>query len=147
MTSERLARLVRIRKLVEQSRAQELADSQRSLDEAAGEADATRDELDQLDESVAVANPTASELQAASRYQGHLQKRLQGQAQVVQERAAEVDAGRDEVREAWRERRLMEGVHERAAAEESAEAETSERKANEAIALSIYTRRTVEEEE
>ncbi len=76
----------------------------------------------------------------ASRYQGHLQKRARQQTGAVATQKVQVDEGRDDVQEAWRERRLMEGVHERAAAEENAQAETSERKAHEAIALTIYNR-------
>ena len=140
MTSKRLARLVRLRKLVEQSAAAELAERQRELDEAQQELDATWREMDQVDQLVEEGQPSAHDLVVAQRYQGHLQKRARKQQSTVTSQEQVVSEGRDEVREAWRERRLMEGVHDRAAAEEQAQAETSERKAHEAIALNIYTR-------
>ncbi len=140
MTSKRLARLVRLRKLVEQSAAAELSERQRELDEAQEELDSTWREMEQVDQLVEEGQPSAQELVVASRYQGHLQKRARHQQEVVTSSEQQVAEGRDDVREAWRERRLMEGVHERAAAEEQAQAETSERKAHEAIALSIYNR-------
>ena len=140
MTSQRLARLVRLRKLVEQSAAAELAERQRSLDDAHDDLDATQREMEQVDQLVEEGQPSAQELMVASRYQGHLSKQARKQEDVLVDQRVRVDEGRDEVREAWRERRLMEGVHDRAAAEEQTVAETSERKANEAIALNIYNR-------
>ena len=140
MTSQRLARLVRLRKLVEQSTAAELAERQRLLDDAEGVLDATQKEMEQVDQLVEQGQPNAQELLVASRYQGHLQKKARQQQNVIADQRVKVDEGRDDVREAWRERRLMEGVHDRAAAEEQTVAETSERKANEAIALNIYNR-------
>lgn len=140
MTSQRLARLVRLRKLVEQTAAAELAERQRGLDRAQDELEATERELEQIDELVEESEPSAHDLVIANRYQGHLQKRARQQLGVLTNREVQVDEGRDDVREAWRERRLMEGVHERAAAEELAQVETTERKANEAIALNIYNR-------
>ena len=140
MTSQRLARLVRLRKLVEQSAAAELAERQRTLDEARDELDATQREMEQVDHLVEEGQPSAQELVVASTYQGHLSKKARKQEDVIVDQRVRVDEGRDEVREAWRERRLMEGVHDRAAVQEQTVAETSERKANEAIALNIYNR-------
>ena len=62
MTSQRLARLVRLRKLVEQSAAAELAERQRSLDDAHDDLDATQREMEQVDQLVEEGQPSAQEL-------------------------------------------------------------------------------------
>ena len=130
-----------LKKLVEQSRAAELAESQRSLDEAQQQLDGHRDELDELDRQASTSGEqTAHELVVASRYEGHLQKRIQRAQLNVETRSSEVDDSRSTVQEAWRERRLLEGVHDRVAASETAAEESSERREYDAIALSIYTR-------
>jgi flagellar biosynthesis chaperone FliJ len=77
----------------------------------------------------------------ANRWRGQLAHKLQQEQAVVLERAAEVDRSRDGVREAWRERHLMEEMHDRAATTEAEEEAMGERKANEAIALSVFSRR------
>ncbi len=141
MTSKRLSRLVRLKKLAERQKAADLAAEQRRLDDAKASADATRAEIDALQERKESTDVSPAELVAANRWQGHLARKLQREEDAVVEQAAEVDSTRDDVQAAWRERRLLEGMHERAADAEAAEAEAGERKEYEAIALSVYSRR------
>lgn len=146
MTSKRLARLVRLKKLVERQKVADLVAEERRLSDAAAEVEATRGEIEALHERVETQDVSADEMLAASRWKGHLARKLQKRRGAVVEQAAQVDSVRDGVKEAWRERRLMEGMKERAASVEAEEAATGERKEYEAIALSVYSRRGKTEE-
>ena len=138
MTSKRLARLVRLKKLAEQSKAAELAEEHRQLDEAVEAAEEKRSAIESLDDLDAEA--TAEDLVAAQRWQGPLSKQQRAAEAAVTSQEEVVADARDEVQTAWKERRLLEGVHERAAAGEQAEADSAERKSYESIALGIYAR-------
>ena len=138
MTSRRLARLVRLKKLAEQSKAADLVEETRALDQAVEAAEETRAAIDSIDDLQEDAS--ADELVAAQRWQGHLSQRLQNEQVAVSTSEVAVAEARDDVQTAWKERRLLEGVHERAAAGEQAEADSAERKSYESIALGIYSR-------
>jgi len=146
VTAKRLARLVRLKKLVERQKAADLATEQRRLADAEAKVVATENALEALSEVTETVDVSADELLSADRWKGHLARKLQSEVGTVAERATEVDSVRAGVREAWRERRLMEGMHGRAATAEAEEADAGERKEYEAIALSVYTRRGDSEE-
>ena len=141
MTSKRLARLVRLKKLVEETKVTELADKRRSLDAAAHDLDCTDEEIERLHESK-LPEPTAQDLQVAARYQRHLAVRRDVQQKVVVERETEVERSREVVQDACRDRRLFEGLHERASTLEEEEHIAEERRELEAIGLSTYVRRS-----
>jgi flagellar export protein FliJ len=141
MTSQRLGRLVRLKKLVEQSRAAELAEEQRTLGQAEEELERIRAEAESADRVLVRADVTATELAMAWAWQDQLGRRAVEQAEVVavaEERVAEVAVG---VQEAWRDRRLLEGVHDRAVDRELAVETGKERKLNDDIALRGYGRK------
>ena len=140
MTSQRLGRLVRLKKLVEQSRAAELAEEQATLGQAEGELRQTRAEAMAADHALARADVTADQLAMASAWQDQLGQRAVQQEQVVDEASRRVAEQAEVVQVAWRERRLMEGVHGRAVDREVAADEYAERKQNDAIALRGYGR-------
>lgn len=145
MTSRRIARLVRLKRLVEQSRAVELTQREQALQRARDALEATEKEMERQDDAAGKGEPTAQELVLSARYQGLLRRQAQHQRSEVEQQSVHVELGRDDVRDAWRERRLMEGVHERAAEQEHAEQEATERKSHEAIALGIYSRTKAKE--
>lgn len=141
MTSKRLGRLVRLKKLVEASRAAELAEEQQSLTSEQARLEQLRSEAAATERALVRADVTAEELAMASAWQDRLGERAAIQEVAVsqaEERVAERAQG---VQLAWRERRLLEGVHGRAKDRESAADADKERKANDAIALRSYGRR------
>ncbi|GEM_PF-3314943 len=140
MTSDRLKRIVRVRRLMESSRAAELgasrsrlAGARRELDEAGRRIDDHDRTVDELD-----LDPTLQE--AARRYRNKLSR---GRA----ERAASVETHRDRVAEGQRvvtrahqDRRLMEKLHDRVRARELQTLAEGEAKTQDAIALSSHAR-------
>ena len=141
MSVKRLARLVRVRKLVEQSKSSELVERQTLLSDARKALDDTQEELCAVDFQQRLSSPTAEQLEMAAVYQGHLEQEAARQVDQVVERARSVEEGRNEVREVWRERRLMEEVHDRASEKERAEAESVDRRKQDDLALGAFARR------
>ncbi len=141
MTSKRLGRLVRLKKLVEQARAAELADEQATLGQAETALEETQAEAAAVDRAVVKTDATAEELAMASAWQAQLGKRATAQRQAVADAEERVAEQAQVVQSAWRERRLMEGVHGRAVERETAAGMDKERKANDAIALRSYGRK------
>ncbi|MCP4869512.1 MAG: hypothetical protein GY898_12430 [Proteobacteria bacterium] len=146
MTSKRLERLVRLKKLVERQKAADLVAEERRLSDATAQAEATQAEIDAVDEGTGTQDVSAEDMLAANRWRGHLARKLQKDQGAVVEQAAQVSNVRTDVQEAWRERRLMEGMKDRAVTAEAEEAAVGERKEYEAIALSVYSRRSKTEE-
>lgn len=141
MSLKRLARLVRVRKLVEQAKSAELAEHQSSLSAARQALDDTQEELCAVDFQQRLSAPTAEQLTMAAAYQGRLEKQAAEQIDDVVECARSVEAGRSAVREVWQERRLMEEVHDRASERERAEAESVDRRKQDDLALGAFARR------
>ena len=141
MTSNRLSRIVRVKKLVEQARATELSERQASLDEATDSLRRTHDELEALDQQQTVNNPTPGELKAAAAYQEHLEHRAESQRDDVVEQQRQVEEDRDQVRELWQERRLLEGVQDRLVERERVEEQKSESRTSDARAINSHSRR------
>lgn len=137
MTSKRLARLVRLKKLAEQAQAAELADQRRSLDEAKGRLKDVHDAMDAA-EATLDSGATASELVQVAAYRDHLSEEAKHRRADVAKQMKSVRAQEAEVKSAWQDRRLLEGVHGRAVEREAVEAAAKGHKAMEAIALSRY---------
>ena len=145
MTSDRLARIVRVKKLMEQARSTELAESQASLDGAADSLRQTHEELYALDVQQTENRPTAAQLKAAAAYQGHLELRAVDELAEVAHQRQRVDEDRDRVREVWQERRLLEGVQDRLVQKEREELESAERRVVDEMALNAHIRGPADE--
>ena len=141
MTSKRLGRLVRLKKLAEQAAAAELAGEQQTLGQAETALQQTQDEAAAAERAIARADVTADELAMASAWQDQLGKRARKQEATVAEVEERVAERAEEVQSAWRDRRLLEGVHGRAVERETAADMDAERKSNDAIALGRYGRK------
>ena len=139
MTSKRLARLVRLKKLAEQAQAVELEEQRRALDEAKGRLSAVHDAMDAAEGSLEAGSSAADLVQVAA-YRDHLSEQAKQSRAEVAQKAASVRDQEGEVRSAWQDRRLLEGVHGRAVEREAVETNAKDHKAMEAIALSRYGR-------
>lgn len=137
MTSKRLARLVRLKRLAEQAEAAELADQRRSLDDAKSELQRVHEAMDAA-EATLDAGATASELEQVAAYKDHLSLEAKARRADVADKASGVRTQEAEVRTAWRDRRLLETVHGKAADREAVEEAAKGHKAMEAIALRTY---------
>lgn len=140
MTSDRLSRIVRVKKLMEQARSTELAQSQGVLNEASDSLRQTHEDLRGLDDAQTAHAPTADQLQAAAGYQVHLERRevtVRGEVVVA---TRQVDEDRDRVEEVWRERRLLEDFQERLEERERFEADSAERRVADDMALNAHIR-------
>ncbi len=141
MTSRRLGRLVRLKKLMEQSRAADLAQEQAALGAAEADLRATHAEADALDTALAGSEASADDLMMAAAWQAQLARKADSQRQQIAAVASRVEERTGEVQTAWKERRLMQGMHERAVSREVAAEAGAENKTNEALALNAYGRR------
>ncbi len=141
MTSRRLGRLVRLKKLMEQSRAADLAQEQAALGAAEADLQATHAQADALESALEGTEATADDLMMASAWQAELASRAESQREQIAQGAGRVEERTGEVQEAWKERRLMQGIHERAVSREVAVETGTENKQNEALALAAYGRR------
>ena len=140
MTSDRLSRIVRVKKLMEQARSTELAQSQSVLDEVSDSLRRTHEDLQALDEAQTAHTPTAEQLQAAAAYQVHLEHRevtVRGEVVVASQ---QVEEDRDRVEEVWRERRLLEDFQERVEERERLEADSAERRVADDMAINAHIR-------
>jgi len=140
MTSNRLSRIVRVKKLVEQARSTELAESQNVLDEASDSLRQTHEDLRALDDAQTAHTPTADQLQAAAAYQGHLERREGEVREEVVVATHQVEEDRDRVEEVWRERRLLEDFKDRLVERERLEADSAERRVADDMALNAHIR-------
>ena len=138
MTSKRIQRLVRIKKLVEDGHARELFDRQEGLRSAREREAITRSHLVQLDATAAQLQGSAADLRLVAEYEASLLSKVEAEGKVVLEREVHVEAGRERVTEAWRDRRLMETVQNRVVLSETDQRERGERKVLDAIALDAY---------
>ena len=141
MTSDRLRRVVRIRKLMENSRAVELGRSQTQLREARRELDEAGQRLNAHDEDVQsiVFDPLLEE--SAIRYRERLAEGERSQARDVAQQVDLVASTRRSVEVAHRDRRLMEGLHDRVRARELQSMAEREAKTHDAQALSSHVRK------
>jgi len=140
MTSNRLSRIVRVKKLVEQARSTELAESQNTLTEAADALRQTHEDLQALNEAQTENTPTADQLQAAAAYQGHLEQRSVEVRDEVVVAKKQVEEDRERVEEVWRERRLLEDFQDRLVERERLEADSAERRIADDMALNAHIR-------
>jgi len=140
MTSDRLSRIVRVKKLVEQARSTELAQSQNVLDQAADNLRQTHEDLQALDDAQTANTPTADQLQAAAAYQGHLERKAGEVRDEVVVAESQVEEDRERVEEVWRERRLLEDFQDRLVERERLEADSAERKVADDMALNAHIR-------
>lgn len=136
MTSQRLARLVRLKKLAEQARATELIQQRGELKTAEGALAATHEAMQAADAAVPGV-VTGSELMALSEYQEALVTRAARQRVVISEQEEAVRLREEAVRSAWIDRRSMQSVQERAVERERADEARKERKTMEELTLSL----------
>jgi flagellar export protein FliJ len=136
-----LQRLVRLRKLVEDVHLRELDERRVALHQAESRLDGTRREIGFVDRLAARPTITAEELVLVNEYQVHLLRREITEKEGVVLRTTEFEAGREVLREAWQERRLMENLHERARTVEAEERDQVERRNLDALALDGFDRR------
>lgn len=141
MNSQRLQRLVRLRKLVEDVESRELDSRRKGLAVAEAALDETHKSLSEIDAARSQVVRTPGDLVMVSQYEAHLARIAVQQKGVIVEREAEVETQRTVVQQAWQERRLMENVHGRAVTVEREERETVERRFLDAIALDGFARR------
>ncbi len=137
MTSKRLARLVRLKKLAEQAEAAELVEQRRSLDTAKGALAKVHEAMDAA-EATLDDGASAAQLEQVAMYREHLSEEATVRRAEVADRASSVRTQEAEVRTAWRDRRLLETVHDKAVDREAVEATAQGHKAMEAIALRSY---------
>ena len=112
MKSRRLARLVRLRKLVEQSHAAELQSRKRSLEEAEEDLSQLLGRIEESQEKRA--SSSAAEMLWRSSFEEHLEEEAEEQRGEIGLREQVVAEGEEVVRQAWQRRRLMQHLQERA---------------------------------
>ena len=136
MRSQRLARLVRLKKFTEQARATELAEQRGELETAEGALAATHEAMQAADAAVPGV-VTGTELLALSEYQEALVNRAEWQREVISEQEEAVRLREEAVRSAWVDRRSMQGIQERAVERERADEARKERMTMEELTLSL----------
>lgn len=112
MKSRRLARLVRLRKLVEQSHAAELQSRKRSLEEAEEDLSQLLGRIEESQEKRS--SSSAAEMLWRSSFEERLEEEAEEQRGEIGTRAQVVAEGEEIVRQAWQRRRLMQHLQERA---------------------------------
>jgi len=122
MKSRRLARLVRLRKLVEQSHAADLQSRKSSLQEAEDDLLQTLSRLESVQEKPN--NSTAMEMLWRSRFEEHLEDEADQRRGVIGLRRQVVNDGEEIVKAAWQRRRLIQHLQERALQRELEEAKS-----------------------
>lgn len=135
MTSNRLARLVRIKHLAEQARVTELAERKQSLEAARSELAEAEARLDAVDASVDHSDP--SSMLFASAFRDHLAGEIQQQESVVRQRVESVQTAEGSVREAWTDRRQLETARDNAVEREAQEETRREHLRMEELALTL----------
>ncbi len=140
MTSKRLKRILRVRKLIETTRAADLAQSRSDLDAARRELDDAGKRLDAHDEAVGKMNLDPALEDSATLYRKRLAEGRRESASEVDTQVDLVEEHRAEVESAYRGRRLMENLHDRVRARELQNAFSEEAKAHDALALAAYVR-------
>ncbi len=134
MTSKRLARLVRLKKLAEEARATELAERRAALGVAEDDLARTRRAAETSDAALAV-GASGAEVMALASYQEDLARQMQDQRAEIARRTEVVRDGEDAVREAWSSRRSLQSAQERAEAREDDAARAQERRELDELAL------------
>ena len=112
MKSRRLARLVRLRKLVEQSHATELQSRKRSLEEAEEDLSQLLGRIEESQENRS--SSSAAEMLWRSSFEERLEEEAEEQRGEIGTREQVVAEGEEIVRQAWQRRRLMQHLQERA---------------------------------
>ena len=107
MTSKKLARIVRVKKLMEQARSAELAERQAVLSSAATSLRQTHEDLRSLDDAQTKSGRVPSSSKRPRPTRGTLSARCRSQEEVVVAEQ-QVEEGRGLVEEVWRERRVLE---------------------------------------
>jgi flagellar biosynthesis chaperone FliJ len=140
MSSKRLQRVVRVRRLWEGSRAAELGRSRNALEEARRELDEAGRRLDAHDRDARDFESDPVLEDSARRYRGALAKGRGARARDVEQHIEQVQVHRRSVEEAHRDLRLMEELHDRVQARELQHASAEDAKAHDALALAAYIR-------
>ena len=122
MKSRRLARLVRLRRLVEQSHAADLQSRKHSLQEAEEDLMQTLIRLEEVQDKPS--NSTAMEMLWRSRFEEHLEDEADQRRGVIGLRRQVVVDGEEIVKAAWQRRRLIQHLQERALQRELEEAKS-----------------------
>lgn len=112
MKAKRLARLVRLRKLVEQSHAADLQGRKRSLQVAEDELSQTLVRIQEVQEKPS--NSSAVEMLWRSSFEEHLEDEADEHRGLIDQRQQVVTEGEEIVRAAWQRRRLIEHLKDRA---------------------------------
>ena len=124
MKSSRLARLVRLRRLVEQSHAADLQSKKRSLEVAEEDLSQTLERIEQSQDQRS--SISASEMLWRASFEEHLESEAEEQRGEIGVRALVVAEGEQIVKEAWQRRRLVQHLQERAEQREFEEAKSKD---------------------
>jgi len=122
MKSRRLARLVRLRRLVEQSHATDLQARKRSLEAAQVDLTRTLEQIEEVQDKPA--SSTVVEMLWRNSFEEHLEGEAEEQRGEVDVRELVVSEGEEIVKEAWQRRRLLQHLQERAEHREFEEAKS-----------------------
>jgi len=122
MKSHRLARLVRLRRLMEQSHATELQHRKRSLEVAQDDLTRTLGQIEEIQDKPS--SSTVVEMLWRSSFEEHLEGEAEEQRGEVGVRQLVVSEGEEIVKEAWQRRRLVQHLQERAEQREFEEAKS-----------------------
>jgi len=141
VTSKRLKRILRVRKLIETTRAADLAQSRSDLDAARRELDDAGKRLDAHDEAVGKMNLDPALEDSATLYRKRLAEGRRESATEVEQQVDLVEEHRAEVESAYRGRRLMENLHDRVRARELQSEAGAEAKSQDALAIAAYSRK------
>jgi hypothetical protein len=141
MTSDRLKRIVRVRRLMENSRAADLRRSRNQLDSARQKLDDAGQQIVDHDQSLETMKLDADLEEMAVRYRKVLQTGRVQQAQNVATHTDLVAESQATVARAHQDRRLMEKLHDRVRARELQTLAEGEAKTHAAIALTAHVRK------
>ncbi len=143
MTSKRLARLVRLKRLMERSHLSELQRRRAELESAEQQ---LQDTKERLHSAPTGSRESVADLEQEARYREHLAEQADVQRDTVTDCSEEVNSGEVKVRGAWTERRLFEHIHGRAALREAEDMRRQDWRANDAVALNSYARKQADQE-
>jgi len=133
MKSKRLARLVRLRKLVEQSHAADLQGKKNSLQAAEDDLAQTLSRLEQVQGDAG--SGSVVEMLWRSSFEEHLGDVVEQRRDLVGLRQQVVAEGEEVVREAWQRRRLVQHLQERAEQREFEEAKSKDYREQDEMSL------------
>jgi flagellar export protein FliJ len=144
MKAKRLARLVRLRKLVEQSHAADLQGRKSSLQAAEDELTQTLVRIQEVQDKPG--NSSAVEMLWRSSFEEHLEDEADEHRELIGQRQQVVAESEEIVRAAWQRRRLIEHLQDRAEAREFEEEKSKSYREMDEMSLMRGVRKTGEGE-